>query len=142
MRTNAEDRPAGIAGLTLLFLFGTAASFVSLVSLLSPGSFLEPIWRLNPRAREGFGAMGSWALVLMCVVCVASASTAIGLWRGARWGYWFAVVMLAVNLLGDVANVLLGTERKALIGVPIVIVILVYLRSKRVKEFFDISTRG
>lgn len=83
--------------------------------------------------------MGRWAIVLMCVVCLACALTAVGLWRGARWGYWLAVSMLAVNLLGDVANVLLLKERKALIGIPIVVVILIFLKSRRVKDFFSSS---
>jgi uncharacterized membrane protein (DUF2068 family) len=136
MRTSSANRPAGIVALTLLFLFGTVASFVSLVALAVPGSFLEPIWKLNPRAHAGFATMHRWAIVLMCVVCVACALTAVGLWRGARWGYWLAIVMLAVNLLGDIANVLVGTERKALIGIPIVIIILIFLVSKRVRDFF------
>lgn len=136
MRTSSATRPAGIIALTLLFLFGTVASFVSFVALVFPGSFLEPIWKVNPRAHEGFASMGRWAIVLMSVVCVACALTAVGLWRGARWGYWLAVVMLALNLLGDIANVLVGTERKALIGIPIVIVILIFLTSKRVRDFF------
>ena len=139
MRTSSATRPAGIIALTLLFLFGTVASFVSFVALVFPGSFLEPIWKLNPRAHEGFATMGRWAIVLMSVVCVACALTAVGLWRGARWGYWLAVVMLALNLLGDVANVLVGTERKALLGIPIVVVILIYLASRRVRGFFSSS---
>lgn len=136
MTTTPATRPAGIVALTLLFLFGTAASLVSFVALAFPGSFLEPIWKLNPRAHEGFATMGRWAIVLMCVVCLACALTAVGLWRGARWGYWLTVVMLVVNLLGDIVNVFVGIERKAVIGVPIVVVILIFLASRRVRDFF------
>lgn len=50
-------------------------SFISAVSLLFPGSFLEPMWRLNPRAHEAFAGMGVWAVVLMCAVCASCAST-------------------------------------------------------------------
>ena len=139
MRTKSATRPNGIVALTALFLFGTVASFVSFVALAFPGSLLEPLWKLNPRAHEGFATMGPWAIVLMCVVCLACALTSVGLWRGTRWGYWLGVVMLAVNLLGDIANVLVGTERKALIGVPIVVVILIYLASRRVRSFFSSS---
>ena len=85
--TKAEARPIGITALSLFFLLGAGASFVSFTSLLFPGSFLEPIWRLNPRARAGLGGMGLWAVILMGAVCVACAFAAVGLWRGARWGY-------------------------------------------------------
>jgi len=35
------------------------------------GSFLEPIWRINPDARQSFMSMGGWAILLMGVVGVA-----------------------------------------------------------------------
>jgi hypothetical protein len=134
--TKSETRPAGITALSIFFLFGTAASFISFVSLLFPGSFLEPMWRLNPRAREGFAGIGVWAIVLMCVVSVACASAAVGLWRGARWGYWLAFALLAINLLGDIMNVALGIEPIALVGVPIALGILAFMMTKRVRRFF------
>ena len=76
------------------------------------------MWRLNPRAREGFTSIGVWAIVLMCAVTAACASSAVGLWRGARWGYSLAIILLVINLLGDVANVALGTEPRAVVGIP------------------------
>lgn len=111
-------------------------SFISFASLLFPGSFLEPVWRLNPRAHEAFAGMGAWAVVLMCVVSVACAAAAAGLWRGVRWGYRLAFALLTINLLGDIANVLIGTEPRALVGVPIVVAIFLYLLSRRVRRFF------
>jgi uncharacterized membrane protein (DUF2068 family) len=80
--------------------------------------------------------MGGWAVVLMCAVCMACMSAAVGLWRGGRWGYWIAVALLTINLLGDIANVLLGIELRAVVGVPIAIAILAFLMSKRVRDFF------
>jgi hypothetical protein len=142
MSTKSATRPTGIVALTLLFLVGTVASFVSLVALVFPGSFLEPVWKLNPRSHEGFAEMGWWAIVLMCVVCLACAWTAVGLWQGARWGYWLAVIMLIANLVGDVVNVLLGIEPKALIGIPIVVVILIFLASRRVRDYFSSSAKN
>ena len=134
--TKAEARPIGITALSLFFLFGAGASFVSSISLLFPGSFLEPIWRLNPRARSGLGDMGVWAVILMGAICLACASAAVGLWRGARWAYWLAVSLLAINLLGDILNVFLGTEPRAVIGIPIALAILAFMMSRRVRRFF------
>ncbi len=137
MKTGGEARPAGVTALSLFFCFGVAASFVAVVSLLFPGSFLEPMWRLKPRAREGFAVMGPWAILLMCVVCAGCASAAAGLWRGARWGYWLAVCLLVINLLGDVVNAAFGTEPGAILGVPVVLVILAYLTRGRARRFFE-----
>ena len=131
-----KTRPFGIIALTILFVIGKAASFISAVSLTFPGSFLEPVWRLNPHAREGFDRLGIWAIVLMTVVCIACICPAIGLWRGLWWGYWFADLMLVLNLVSDLVNVLMGTEPKAFVGIPIVVLILAYLMRKRAKEHF------
>jgi hypothetical protein len=134
-RANAQL--VGVIALVILFVIGTCASFLSAVSLMFPGSFLEPIWDLNPHARAGFSRIGSWAVVLMISVCIACLFTALGLWLGRRWGYWLAVVMLVVNLGGDVVNVITGTEPRAIIGIPIVGVILAYLLRKRTRYYFN-----
>ena len=129
-------RPAGVTALSLFFLIGAAISGVSTFSLLDPGEFLEPMWRMNPRARQAFAGIGVWGVLLMLTVCLACAAAALGLWRGKRWGYWLAVGLLATNLAGDLINVLLGTEPRALIGVPVAAGLLVYLATRRVREFF------
>jgi uncharacterized membrane protein (DUF2068 family) len=75
----------------------------------------------------------------MIAVCIACIFTTIGLWVGRRWGYWLTVVMLVVNLCGDVVNVITGTELRAIIGIPIVGVILAYLLRKRTRYHFNNS---
>jgi len=136
-----DSRPAGITALSAFFLFGAVMSFTSSAALLFPGGLLEPMWRLNPRAREGFDKMGPWAIVLMLAVCAACALSATGLWRGVAWGHRLATGVLVVNVLGDAASALSGTEPRAGIGVPIGAALVAYLRSKRVRSFFDEHSR-
>jgi uncharacterized membrane protein (DUF2068 family) len=131
-----KSRPFAILALIMLFAIGICASFLSAVSLAFPGSFLDPIWRLNPNARAEFNRIGDWAIVLMIGVCIACTFTTVGLWRGRRWGYWLAVVMLLVNLAGNVVNVITGAEPRAIVGVPIVLAILVYLLRNRARHHF------
>jgi len=140
LKAKGTRRPIGIIALTILFMIGVVASFISAISLLFPGGLLEPIWRLNPHAHQAFGQMGQWAIVLMALVCVACVCTAVGLWRRRRWGYWLAVFMLTVNLVGDVINVISGTERRAIVGIPVVALLLLYLMRKRTTEYFKPST--
>jgi len=132
----APTRPIAITALSIFFSFGAVASFVSFILLLFPGSFLEPLWRLNPRAREGLTGIGVWGIVLMSVLCLACAAAAVGLWQGRRWGRWLALALLTINLLGDIANVILGIEPKAAIGIPIALAIIFFLMSKRVRKVF------
>ena len=132
----SKTRPRVVTFLIILFVIGTVASLISAISLTFPGSFLEPIWQLNPRARESFARMGSWSIAVMSAVCVACLLTAIGLGRRLRWGYWLAMTMLMTNLAGAVINVVAGTERRAIVGIPIVLVLLIYLMRATTREYF------
>ena len=135
------DRPAGVTALSCLFALGMLTSGLSAISLLNPGSVLEPMWKLNPHARESFSRMGPWAPLLLAVVCAACAASAYGFFTGRRWGYWLGAVGLTVNLAGDVVNAALGIEPRALVGVPIVALILWYLASRRVRDFFRVTKK-
>ena len=134
-----KTRPFVITVLIILFVIGTAASLIAVISLSFPNSFLEPVWKLNPHAREGFARIGGWAVVLMMMVCIACGLATIGLWRGSRWGYWLAIAMLIGNLTGDVINVIAGWERRAVIGIPIVLFLLIFLMRRPAKEYFETS---
>lgn len=131
-----NNRPAGITALSVFFAFGASISLASAASLLDPGGLLEPMWQLNPRARDAFAAMGPAAIALMAAVCSACSAAAIGLWRGRAWGRRVAIGVLSVNLLGDLANAVAGSEPRAAIAIPIVLLLLVFLFTKRVRGFF------
>lgn len=133
------DRPAGVTALACLFAFGSLVSGLSAISLLAPGGALEPMWRLNPHARESFSRMGAWAPLLLGVVCLACMACAYGFSAGKRWGYRLGVAGLFVNLAGDVVNAVLGIEPRAVVGVPVVALILWYLVSRRVRDFFGLT---
>ena len=140
MTDESKMRPRAITALGVFFLVGAVLSFTSSVSLIIPGSFLEPIWRLNSRAHDSLIRLRLWAVVLMLVVSVCCAAAAIGLWYGSRWGHRLAVSLIGINLVGDIIIVLIGTERRAIVGVPVAAAILVYLMSARVRRFFKQST--
>ena len=120
-------RPPGITALSIFFLAGAAISLTASLSLLRPNSFLESMWRLNPRAQENLSQLGLWAVLLLATVSVFCAAAAIGLWRGSTWGHWLAIGLIGTNLIGSITNVLLGTEPRAIVGIPIAAAILLYL---------------
>jgi hypothetical protein len=141
-RPALPGRPGGVTALAVFFAAGAAISLVTTIALLFPGGVLEPIWRLNPRARAGFAALGAWAPVLLAIVGLACAAAARGLWTGRRWGRRLAIALLAVNLGGDVANAALGTEPRALAGIPIVVLLLLFLAAGRVRAYFAARPAG
>ena len=125
--TTRTSRPRLITALSIFFLVGAMISLTASIPLLHPDSFLKSMWRLNPRAHENLSGLGLWAVVLLSAVSVFCAAAAVGLWRESRWGYRIAIGLMAVNLVGDVTNVVLGTEPRAIVGVPIAAAILIYL---------------
>src|SRR5215831_7777459 len=133
--TQTRTRPGGVTLLACLFLLGVMASGLSMISLITPGGILEPIWRLNPHAHQGFLSMGPYAVILLAVVCVLCAVSAYGFFTGRRWGYYLGVIGLVINMIGDLINALVGVEPRAIVGVPIVALLLWYLSSRRVRTF-------
>ena len=137
-----KKRPFGIAALSVFFLLGSLISFTAGISLLLPSSFVQAMWRLNPHGHEGLLRIGLWGVALMFVVSASCAAAAIGLWLCTRWGHTIAIVLVAINLLSDVVNAALGIEPRAIIGVPIALVILLYLVSRRVRNHFAQAGEG
>jgi len=136
MNAQSQKRPFGIAALSMFFLLGSLISLTAAVSLLLPGSFLQPIWRLNPRGHEGPLRIGFWAMVLLFAASMSCGTAAVGLWRRARWGHILAIVLIGITLLSDLGNSVLRTAPRAIVGVPIALAILLYLMSRRVRNYF------
>jgi len=81
------------------------------------------MWRLNPHGHEGLLRMGYWAVVLLFSASASCAVAAVGLWKRARWGHLLAIVLIGINLLSDFVNTIPGTETRAIVGVPIALLI-------------------
>ena len=101
------------------FAFGASMCALTVSLLLFPGSALDSIWRLNPAARLAFESWGYWSVVLMLTVGTACLFAAIGLWRGRPWGTWLALIILSINMLGDLTNVFVRHDYRGLIGLPV-----------------------
>src|SRR5262245_61121413 len=128
---NQQRRRTGITFLSLFFVFGALAAGLAALMLLVPGTSLDVLWRLNPRAHEGFTRMGHSGVLLMSIVCLPCAMAAVGLWRGQRWGYWTAIIILTLNLIADTINAFLLRDWRTLIGLPIAGLMIGYLLRKR-----------
>jgi len=128
--------PLGVRALAAFFVFGACMSLLAFVGLLFPGAVLEPMWQLNPRARETFVRMGPWALVLLGVVGTTCALSASGLLARSSWGYRLALAVLTVNLVGDTANAILRDDPRTLIGLPIGGLLIAYLLRPKIKDLF------
>jgi len=100
---------------------------LTIALLLFPGTVLDALWRLNPDAHSGFQAIGNWSIAIMLVVGTTCCFAAIGLWRGTLWGMQLALVILVVNMIGDLINAVQRRDYRVLIGLPVAAGVIVYL---------------
>ena len=131
----APRRPAGIAGLAILFAAGTVMAGLAGFALLAAGGTLDLVWSLNPRDDASQGGVGPWGVALLFAIAIACAVVAVGLWRGARWGHRLAVALIAVKLVGDVVKAIL-VDPRGWIGVPVAGVVLALLLRPRIRSYF------
>ena len=112
------------------FAFGAMMCVFTIGLLLFPGTAFDSLWRLNPEAHSEFQSLGNWPLLLMIIVGTACALAAFGLWRGTHWGIRLALIILSLNLLGDLINTAVRRDYRALIGLPIAGAMIWYLTAK------------
>ncbi|HEX4066581.1 MAG TPA: hypothetical protein VHZ09_11220 [Acidobacteriaceae bacterium] len=132
-----QHRPSAV---TLVAVFLSLAATIALVtglSLLAPGTRLDRIWTLNPRAYAAFARGGLASGVLLLVVCGAAAAAARGLLRRRRWAWALAIGIFGINGLGDLANLALTRAwLKAGAGMLVAALFLALLLRADVRTFF------
>jgi hypothetical protein len=126
-----SDAPLGIKAIALFFAFGTGMSALTALLLCFPGSSLDLVWNLNPEAHDGFRLIGGPAVLLMAVVAASCAAAGIGLWRIRGWGYWIAVAVLSINVIGDILNFVVRHDWRTLIGLPVGGAMILFLYRRR-----------
>ena len=119
--------PIGMKLLALFFAFGTCMCALTIVLLIFPGTMLDSLWRVNPEAHAAFQSIGWLSILLMATVGTACGLAAIGLARNTTWGCWLGILVLTVNLVGDLTNALLRHDVRTLIGMPIAGAMMLYL---------------
>jgi hypothetical protein len=117
--------------IALFFAFGATMCALTIMLLLFPGSSLDSLWRFNPDAQIAFHSIGKAAFLIMIVVGTGCAFAAVRLWRNSRWGIRLAIIILSLNILGDLFNALVRHDYRALIGLPIGGAIIFYLARSR-----------
>jgi hypothetical protein len=129
------NRPTGITALSFFFGLGSIISLTAAASLHFAGGPLDLIWTVNRTARRELVELDAWGVLLLVAVSVVCAASAIGLWTARRWGRHVAMGTLVANLIGDLANALLRHDPRTLVGVPIVLLLILYLRGPSVRRF-------
>jgi hypothetical protein len=131
-----SDRSFGLTAMAVFLVFGATMATLAGITLLFPGSFLDPIWRLNPGAGEQLRQLGRGIGIAFLGLSAAMIAAAIG-WIKRRFRGWaLAVIIIASQVLGDLVNALRGEFLKGAVGVVIAGALLVYLLQPKVRQAF------
>jgi hypothetical protein len=128
---------SGLSVVTAFLVFAALmAAFIG-VLLLFPGSLLESVWRLNPDARSAFQSMGRLSSLLLFVVGTVACGGALGIYRRRKWGWWLAILLFSVNIVGDaISLIVMGRILQGASGLLISASFLVYLTQPGVRRQF------
>jgi uncharacterized membrane protein YfcA len=112
----------------IFFLFAAGMALIAGITLLFTGAYS----RLFP-LRAVIGPL----FLLLSALLIA---TAIGWFRRRKWGWTCALIIMALQLLGDFVNILVGEFVKGALGIAVVTVLLFYLLRRSTRRAF--SSRG
>lgn len=123
--------------LGVFLMLSTGILVASAITLLQPGTWLDGIWAVKPEAYAAMLPYRCWAGSGFLLFAVVMASAAYGWWRGRRWAWRLVLVIFALNACSDAARMFRGEVIEGAIGLIIVGMLLLYVRSGKVRAFFD-----
>lgn len=132
-----QHLPAAVIVVAVFLGLAAAVAFVTGFSLLIPGTGIDRIWALNPRAYAAFGRGGRASGVVLLALCVVAAVSAAGLLQRRRWAWGLALGIFGMNGLGDVISLPITHDwLKAGAGVLVAAAFFALLLRSEVRVFF------
>jgi hypothetical protein len=104
MNATSEKRPAGFLPIGIFFFFGATMATYAAITLAIPGTILDAAWKLNPEGHAQLASLGRIMAVPFLVLAAALFVAGLGWFRRRRWGWVLGVALIAINLTGDIFN--------------------------------------
>jgi hypothetical protein len=139
MRDNEHtclDVAPGFTAIGIFLLFGAVMASLAATTLLWRGTALDRVWALNPIAYKQLAPLGRVVGVLFLLLGAALTTAGIGWFRRRLWGWKLAVIIIAIQVLGDVINCVRGDWLRGGEGIVIAGALLLFLLQPRIKATF------
>jgi len=129
------ERPKGFVPIGIFFFFGSLMASYAAITLLFPGTFLDRAWKLNPHAHVQLLSKGLIMVLPFAALAIALLLAGVGWFKRRYWGWLIGVCLIAANLLGDLANLVLGNSLKGAAGVLIAGLLLLYMARPGMRNY-------
>lgn len=128
--------PPGFTAIGVFLFFGAIMAALAATTLLLPGTFLDRVWSLNPSAHARLAPHGRIVGPLFLPLSIALACAGFGWFRRSLWGWRLTVAIMAIQVMGDLTNLVTRDYLRGAIGLIIAGALLAYLLRPRVKSAF------
>jgi hypothetical protein len=135
--SRATGLPRGFTAVGIFLLFGSVIACLAGFTLVWPGTGLDRMWRLNPRAYGEIAPLGRIVGILFLLLGCTLAVASIGWFRLRIWGWRLGVAIIATQVLGNAANIFRRHFVEGGVGLVIAGALLLYLLRKEVKGVFE-----
>jgi hypothetical protein len=126
----------GFTAIGIFLFFGATMATLAAITLLWRGTILDRIWVLNPIAYKQLAPMGSKVGVFLLLLGALLATAGIGWFRRRLWGWRLGVVIIAIQVVGNVVTFVRGDWLRGGTGVIIAGAFLLFLLRPRVRATF------
>lgn len=120
----------------IFLFFGAVMAGLAATTLLWRGTALDGVWNLNPAAYKQLAPLGVIVGIFFLLLSVALFTAGIGWFRRSLWGWRLAVVIIGIQVLGDVVNCIRGDLLRGGIGVTIAGALLLFLLQPKIRGTF------
>jgi hypothetical protein len=129
--------PKGFLPVGVFLFFGAVMASYAAITLFWPGTVLDRLWKLNPAAHEQLSPFGARAAILFLMLAVALIVAGIGWLRRRRWGWTLAVVIVGIQVVGDLVNCFRGDLLQGGVGIVIAGALLLFLLRPNLRAAFE-----
>jgi hypothetical protein len=105
-----KGKPVTVPVISVFLFLAAVVALITGISLLFPGPIWNGMWEMNRTAYIAFEKMGRLSGAILLTLAAMAGIAGAGLLWGRRWAWWIAVVLFAINGLGDLINLILSHD--------------------------------
>jgi hypothetical protein len=137
VRTTKSQFPRGLTAVGVFLFFGATMACLAGITLLWPGTVFTRVWALNAAAYKQLAPLGWKAGISFLLLSAALATAGVGWFRRLRLGWGLAVLIIAIQVAGDLFNLVRGDFLRGGTGFVIAGGLFIYLLRPNVRACFE-----